>query len=272
MKSEKNKQPARKLQALRHLMENEERPVIALSGGTDSMLLTFIAHSVLGDRASAVTAVSEFLDPEEQNAVRSFVRTYGIRHEFFEISMLGNATVRGNPPDRCYHCKKAVFTLLLRYAQERAASGSERVTVLDGTNVDDRADQRPGMRALGELLIRSPYVEVGMGKADIIQAARGLGLEEYVRPSNSCLATRIGTGIPISADKLCMVQKAEEYLRGLGFPVVRVRYQEPAAARIEVPPAEIGRMLDAGLSPLIRRALKQIGFAHVSVDLDGYGS
>jgi uncharacterized protein len=270
---------AKKLASLRSLIQREPGVFIALSGGTDSTLLCFIAHSILGAKVHAVTARSEFLDPEETDAIERFVDLYGIRHSYLTLSLLENETVRKNPQDRCFHCKSAIFQQVKKFASEhgfQVIPDSEKDTyhrkihIFDGTNTDDLLEVRPGIRALWELGIRSPFVEVGMGKADIIQSARDLGLGEFIRPSNSCLATRIGENIPITEKILSMVQKAEEYLRGMGFTMVRVRYHEPGIARIEIPSSEILNILEGERARTVSRTLRQIGFNRVSVDIDGY--
>jgi len=279
---------AKKLAALRALIHKEPAVFIALSGGTDSTVLCFIAHSILDGRAQAVTARSEFLDPEEMDSIQRFVALYGIRHSYLSLSLLENEAVRKNPQDRCFHCKYAIFQQMKKYASEhgfqevpdtgrdtyhwKTKDGEENrdIPIFDGTNTDDLAEVRPGIRVLRELGIRSPFVEVGMGKADIIQSARELGIGEFIRPSNSCLATRIGVNIPITEKILSMVQKAEEYLRGMGFTVVRVRYHDPGIARIEIRRSEIQRILEDECARTVSRILKQIGFNRVSVDIDGY--
>ena len=158
-----------------------------------------------------------------------------------------------------------IFHRVRGYAEKHGIAA-----VFDGTNTDDREEHRPGIRALRELQIRSPYVESGLGKAEIIEIARSEGLEEFIRPSNSCLATRISVHIPINERALRMVEKAEEYIRGIGFPIVRVRYHEPDTARIELPQSEIPKFFSRTLSFPIGRLLKQIGFLRISLDIEGY--
>jgi len=255
----------KKLDTLRDLIRKEGKAVVALSGGTDSSLLCFMVHKILGKKAHAVTACSEFLIHDERRIVGKIVKRYGIPHTFLSFSLLGNDEVRKNPPDRCYHCKKAIFNQLRRYAGEHGFT-----VVFDGTNTDDREEERPGILALRELNIRSPFVEAGLGKAEIIEIALSEGLEELIRPSNSCLATRISVHTPITEGVLRMVEKAEEYIRGMGFPVVRVRFHNPNTARIELPRSEIPKLFSLDLSSCISRVLKEIGFKRISVDIDGY--
>jgi uncharacterized protein len=256
--SEKEKKLERYLRTL-------DSALIALSGGTDSMLLSSITQSLLGEHCFSVTVVSEFFIPGEKFFIESFVKQQRIRHEYLRMSVLGNSEVRKNPRNRCYLCKQLIFGALVEYARQRGFSA-----LCDGTNTDDLLEDRPGLRALEDLHIISPYVEAGMGKKDIQELARARGLEKYIRPSNTCLATRISEHSNITEEKLRMVADAEEFMKKLGFPVVRVRFHEPFTARIEVSSGSLGALWKEDVLTRLHDAFRQIGFQRTAIDIEGY--
>jgi len=250
---------------LEDFLKTLDSAVVALSGGTDSMLLSFIAQSLLGQRTFSVTVESEFFIPAERPFIESFVKQQHIRHEYLRVSVLGHGEIRKNPTNRCYLCKRMIFQALAEYAQKRGFSA-----LCDGTNTDDLLEDRPGLRALEELRVFSPYVEAGMGKKDILELTRERGLQKYIRPSNTCLATRISEHEPITEEKLRMVADAEEFMKKLGFPVVRVRFHEPRTARIEVPSDSIDALWRGDILTRLRDAFSQIGFQRTAIDVEGY--
>lgn len=239
--------------------------LVAFSGGTDSMLLSYIAQSLLGQKSFSVTVVSEFFIPSEKSFIDSFVKQQRIRHEYHHVSVLDYREIRKNPRNRCYLCKQMIFRSLDEYARQRGFSA-----LCDGTNADDLLEDRPGLRALEELHVVSPYVEAGLGKKDIQELARARGLEKYIRPSNTCLATRISEHSHITEEKLRMVADAEEFMKKLGFSVVRVRFHEPSTARIEVPSDSIGALWRGDVLTRLRDAFRQIGFQRTAIDIEGY--
>lgn len=237
---------------------------VAFSGGVDSTLLLRAAHDALGDRALAVTAVSEFFPERERGEAAQFCRDSGIPYWEFRFEALAVEGVRDNPPDRCYRCKRALLETIVRIADERGLA-----VVAEGTNLDDRGDYRPGMRAVRELGVVSPLCEAGLSKAEIRELSRYLGLPGWDKPSFACLASRLAYGETITAEKLRRVEQAEDLLLAHGFRQLRVRVHGELA-RIEVPPEEIGRLAADGLRQQVCGALRDLGFRYVALDLDGY--
>ena len=240
--------------------------VVAFSGGADSALVAWAAHRALGDRALAVTARSESLSEGEAAAARALAERIGIRQEEITYSELVIPGYADNTPDRCYVCKGELFRRLAVIADER-----DLAAVLDGTNADDLSDFRPGRRAAEELAVRSPLSELGWGKAAIREALRELELPVWDKPSSPCLSSRVPYGDPITREKLEQIGRAEAALRELGFRELRVRHHG-STARIELPRAEMGRVLADGLAEEIVRRVREAGFAFVALDLEGLRS
>jgi uncharacterized protein len=254
-----------KLETLNRYIKSRGSALVALSGGIDSTLLSLLTHRVLGGNAHAITVVSEFYIKSERSFVERFVDEFAVTHSFLRVSVMGDKEIQSNPGKRCYYCKRLIFRDLVKEAHEREIS-----VVFDGTNIDDLDEDRPGISALHELGVVSPYVEANIGKQDILQYATALGLKRYIHPSNTCLATRIPAFTPIREEVLNMVEKAEHYLHTNGFEVVRVRYHEPNTARIEVLEKHIGRLLTEPLNVKLIAYMKELGFTKVSVDMEGY--
>lgn len=259
---EEPRETADTLLALRETLECLDRILVSYSGGVDSALLAVIAREVLGDRMSCA-----FLDgPLVPRAAAMEARAIAVRHDLplvvIPFDPLEHPAVAANPPDRCYHCKKALVTLLKR---EAAARGLE--TVVDGVNCSDFSEHRPGLVACAEEGVEHPFVTAGITKPEIRAIARTLGLSFAEKPSAACLASRVPYGEPLTTGLLVMVEEAEEVLRMVGFGQSRVR-AHGCLARIEVPAAEIARALE--VAPRLVLALKAAGFAYVTLDLEGY--
>jgi pyridinium-3,5-biscarboxylic acid mononucleotide sulfurtransferase len=235
---------------------------VAFSGGVDSSLLSAAAGYALADRAVAVTISSPVNVAGETEAAAGLAAQVGIKHLIVAYDDLQNPDFVANPPERCYHCKLARFTTLIKYASEQ-----HYTHVLEGTNADDSTDYRPGMRAVKELGVLSPLAQVGLKKAEIRLLSQAIGLPTWNRPSSPCLATRFPYGTPVTKNGLSQVARAEQVLLQRGFEPVRVRCQGDSA-RIEVAPVEIQRL--AALAGEIVASLREIGFKYVSVDLQGY--
>ncbi len=238
--------------------------VVAYSGGTDSAFLAAAAHGVLGEQAEAVTADSPSLPRKELEAARELAARIGIRHRVITTREMDNPAYLKNAPDRCFHCKTELFTLLGHLAKE-----NERRAVVDGVNTDDLGDYRPGRAAAGNLKVRSPLLETGWSKADIRQASRLLGLPTADKPASACLASRVPYGTAITREILSTVERAEGALHELGFNVVRVR-AHGKFARIELAPGDIERAAREPLRSEIARRVKAAGFRFVALDLQGY--
>ena len=237
---------------------------VAFSGGVDSTFLLKAAHSALGDRAVAVTAQAASVPERELREAQAFCKDAGIRQILVDVDQLAIAGFAENPPDRCYICKRALFSELIRTAKEHGFP-----YVAEGTNTDDTGDYRPGLRAIAELQVKSPLLEAGLSKAEIRALSKEMGLPTWDKPSLACLATRFAYGDTITKEKLSRVEKAEEKLLELGFRQVRVRVQGQTA-RIETDPAEFGRLLQPAAAALVNRELQALGFQYVSLDLGGY--
>ena len=249
---------------LRGLLAALDQAVVCFSGGVDSGYLVAEAVGVLGDRATALTAVSPSLAPEERAGAEDLARRLGVRHVLVETHELDDARYASNPVNRCYFCKNEVYSVAVAEAARLGAAH-----VLDGFNADDRGDHRPGRRAAREQGVRSPLDEAGFGKADIREAARRLGLPVWDKPALACLSSRFPYGTPITPERLARVAAGERTLRELGFRVCRVRFHG-AAARIEVEPHEIPRLRSAGVRAEVMRRFRDAGFARVTVDPGGY--
>lgn len=237
---------------------------VAFSGGVDSTFLLRTAHDVLGDRAMAVTASSCSFPERELTASKEFCRINGISHEVCLSEELDIDGFRQNPPNRCYLCKHELFEKIIDIAETK---GFENV--IEGSNMDDMGDYRPGLQAIAELDVKSPLRAACLYKDEIRELSRQLGLPTWNKPSFACLASRFVYGEMISEEKLGMVERAEQLLIDLGFSQVRVRIHDKMA-RIEVLPEEIVRFLSADIREMINVELKKYGFSYVTLDLAGY--
>src|SRR5438132_5224726 len=239
--------------------------VIASSAGVDSSLVALLAHKALGDHAVAVTGVSESLPPHELEIDKETAKEIGIKHLVVQTDELQNPEYTSNCADRCYHCKDTLY----RELRTRADSlGLE--AILDGTQVDDLNDDRHGFRAAQEAGVKSPLLIASFSKADVRETARLLGLSVWDKPAMPCLSSRITHGEEVTADKLGMIGQAELYVKELtGVRNLRVRYNN-SMARIEVAPEERKLFFDEAVMDQIDRALKQLGFMTITLDLKGY--
>jgi len=253
-----------KVTRLRQSVKEMERVVVCFSGGVDSSFLLAEAVDVLGDDALALTAVSPSLASEERESARRLAHELGAKHLLVETHEVDDPRYAANPINRCYFCKTEVYGKAFEHAR-RLGFGH----VIDGFNLDDRDDFRPGRRAAREWGVRSPLDETGFTKADIREAARRIDLPVWDKPALACLSSRFPHGTEITSERLARVARCERVLRSLGFRVCRVRYHG-SVARIEVAPDEIPRLLEAGIRGEVTQEFRDAGFAHVTVDLQGY--
>jgi uncharacterized protein len=255
------------LEALCRQLDAFPQVVVAYSGGVDSALVAALAGDRLGERALAVTGVSPALAPHLRREASDQARWLGLRHRELTTAELADPAYTSNPQDRCYACKRELHRLLAPIAA--AAEGAQ---VLDGVNLDDLGDHRPGIRAAREFGVRSPLAEAGIDKAGVRQLSRALGLPWWDKPAQPCLASRFPYGEPISATRLARVAAAEEWLRQRGFRELRVRSQGETA-RIEIPeaalPAALERLAEGELRPELVAAFRGMGFSAVALDLEG---
>jgi uncharacterized protein len=240
------------------------RVLVAFSGGVDSSYLAWAAHRALGEGALAVTAVSPSYPAAHRRVAEEVVRTVGLRHRFVETHEMERAAYRANAPDRCYHCKSELFEVLGALRDELGFDA-----VAYGVNTDDTGDFRPGHRAAAERGVLSPFLDVGLSKAEIRALSRAAGLPTADLPASACLSSRLPYGTEVTPERLAQVEEGEERLRALGFRQVRLRHHGELA-RIEVAPGELPHALDPAVARAIVAAIKPLGFRYVSLDLEGY--
>jgi uncharacterized protein len=253
-----------KLGRLRCIVREMGSVLVAFSGGVDSTLLLKVAHDELGERAEAITVNAPFHSRFEVAEAIRLAEIVGVRHAVIDVAGLEIEGLSANPPNRCYICKKAVFSL----CAERARQGGSAVLV-DGSNADDVHDYRPGRRALEELAVRSPLLEAGLTKGEIRQLSRQLGLDTWDKPALACLLTRFPHGEVITVERLAMVEECEGFLRAKGFGMFRVRAHGDIA-RIEMTEEELPRMVRSDVRSAVSAFFHQAGFRYVSLDLEGY--
>jgi len=254
----------RKLEILKEILRETESALIAYSGGVDSTFLLKIARDTLGSDVLAVTADSPTYPSQEIQEAKALARKLSVRHLTIETEEFADSNFISNPPDRCYYCKKELFSKLRKIARENHLNH-----ILDGSNLDDEKDFRPGMRAAREFGVRSPLREAGFTKEDIRQLSKELDLATWNKPALACLASRFPYGKPLTKQDLGRVGKAEKLLRDMGMGQVRVRHHGHIA-RIEVPRGEINRFLSDSFRKKLVDKLKELGYTYVTLDLEGY--
>lgn len=232
--------------------------VVAFSGGVDSSLVAALAARALGERALAVTAVSPALATGELDGARTVAEAIGIRHETITTAELQRQGYRANGRDRCYHCKTELYDHLSALAARRRYAA-----VLSGANADDVGDWRPGLRAAEEHAVVHPLLEAGVGKADVRELARALGVPSAEKPASPCLASRIPYGTEVDPDVLARIDRAELAIKALGYSVLRVRHHG-ARGRVELPEADL-RALTAGAREAIALAVAGAGYDEVEI-------
>ena len=257
-----------KLEKLRALLKSYGSCLVAYSGGVDSVFLARVAHDVLGDRALAAIADSPSLPRRELQEALELAAQFAFPVRVLQTQEFANENYTANPANRCYFCKHELFEELTPLAK------AEKFAVIAyGENASDIGDFRPGAQAAAEFQVRAPLKEAGLTKAEIRELSAQLGLPTADKPQMACLSSRVPYGETVTPEKLRMIEQAEYVLRDLGFQDVRVRHhemQKQSFARIELAPAEIPALLANGKLALVAEELKKIGYAHVTLDLQGY--
>ena len=254
----------KKLAQLKEYIRGLGSLAVGFSAGVDSTFLLAVAHEVLGERVIAVTGMDASVPEREIKEAKTFCEERGIRHIIYTMDPMKEEGYRKNGPDRCYFCKRGIYTEIRRIAEE---NGIEYMA--EGSNMDDLGDYRPGLRAVEELSVKSPLREAKMTKADIRMLSKAMGLPTWSKPAYACLASRFVYGEEITEEKLKMIDQAEQFLIEQGFLEERVR-MHGKIARIEVPAKDISRLAEDGIREKVYEFFKRIGFQFVTLDLRGY--
>ena len=255
-----------KRKKLEQILEEMGNVAVAFSGGVDSALLLAVAARLYHVKLIAVTATSVSYAEHEKDDARRFAQRMGVKHRYLDFDQMSIPEFVANGPERCYYCKKAIFSAIQAYVAEEGFTN-----VVDGSNADDMKEYRPGGKALSELGIRSPLKEAGFSKAEIRKLSREMGLFTASKPSYSCLATRIQYGEPITPEKLARVEQAEEFLAKLGFTHIRVR-SYGTLVRIEVEPSQIALLAQANTRNKVITRFTELGYSYITLDLAGFRS
>jgi len=255
-----------KLDHLRAIFTPMGDVIVAFSGGVDSTFVLKVAHDTIGDRVLALTTTSPTMPDQDRLSALAMAARIGARHLIIESNELEIPGYAQNPLNRCYLCKHNLFTVCEAKAHELGIE-----TIVDGLNLDDLHDYRPGIKAASELRVRHPLVEAAMSKAEVREFSRALALPTWDRPASPCLSSRFPYGTTITEENLRMVEQGEQLLHANGFRVARVRYHGEVA-RLEVEAHEIPRLLDPAIRDRVDADLKRIGFRFVTVDLKGFRS
>jgi uncharacterized protein len=250
---------------LKTILKSYEQVMVAFSGGVDSSFLLKICADVLGSKnVIAVTGASETYTPEELEFAENMAREMNLRHIIIRTDEIGDEDFVSNTKLRCYHCKKNF------YAKLRETADTEKIKfIVDGTNMDDKDDYRPGLKAAVEFEILSPLLDAGLTKSEIRLHSKAIGLKSWDRPANPCLASRVPYGLRITREKLKVIAQAEDFLRRMGFINIRVRHHD-TIARIEIAVQDMPRFMENDIREKTNQYMKSLGFTWVALDIGGY--
>lgn len=248
------------------ILSKMDRVIIAYSGGVDSAFLAAVANEVLEDNALSVTAVSPSLAPSELEEAQSLAQDLGLNYRTINTNEIEREDYSANNPDRCFFCKDELYSHLIQFCGEENYN-----FVVNGTNVDDLGDYRPGLDAATQYGVRSPLVEANLEKKDIRVLSREMGLPTWDKPAQACLSSRIPYGTMVTVEALTTIAKAEKYLRGKGFKQLRVRHHENIA-RIEISAGDFDLLTSEPLRTEVPSYFKSLGYSYVTLDLEGFRS